>query len=93
MDEPETPRVPPRRAAGWGDLVRERLRDPVTLAIIAATFFVSALGQTAALALLDEQSVLTVAALSVLGSIFLAAAIVVAAVRWDRDDGKRPRRR
>jgi len=56
------------------------------LVIIAVVFLVSAVGQAIVQALVDDHSVVITAVLSVLGSVFLAAAITVAS-RRDRRGG------
>ena len=72
---------PTRRGMRW---VGGRLRDPAVLTVIAVVFFVSAVGQSLAQAYLHEDSVVAVTAFSVAGSLFLAAAVIVAARRHER---------
>ena len=61
--------------------LRGRLQDPAVLVIIAAVFLISAVGQAILQALIGDNSVVVTAVLSVLGSVFLAAAIIVASRR------------
>ena len=61
--------------------LRGRLQDPAVLVIIAAVFLISAVGQAILQALVGDNSVVVTAVLSVLGSVFLAAAIIVASRR------------
>jgi hypothetical protein len=51
---------------------------------VAVVFFISAIGQALVQAYVHDDSIVTTAVLSALGSVFLAAAIVVAARRHDR---------
>lgn len=76
--------------ARWLGTMPARLRDPAVLIIIAVVFFVSALGQTVVQAYVHDGSVVTTAVLSVLGSMFVAAAILVAARRHDRTSRNQP---
>ena len=62
-------------------VVRGRLQDPAVLVIIAVVFLISAVGQAILQALVGDNSVVVTAVLSVLGSVFLAAAIIVASRR------------
>ena len=55
--------------------LRSRLQDPAVLVIIAVVFLISAVGQAILQALVGDNSVVITAVLSVLGSVFLAAAI------------------
>lgn len=73
------------RSPGRGDraAVRARLRDPAVLTIIAVVFIVSAVGQAVFQRLVHDGSIVMTAILSVLGSFFLAAAIVVGVRRRD----------
>ena len=57
--------------------LRSRLQDPAVLVIIAVVFLISAVGQAILQALVGDNSVVITAVLSVLGSVFLAAAIIV----------------
>jgi hypothetical protein len=75
-----SPRAPGR---GGRAAVRARLRDPAVLTIVAVVFLVSAVGQAVVQRLVDDRSIVVTAVLSVLGSFFLAAAIVVGARRRD----------
>jgi hypothetical protein len=68
----------------WLGIVRARLRDPVVLTIVAVAFLVSAVGQRLLQAYVGDDSVIATAVLSVLGSAFVAAAIIVAARRHER---------
>ena len=61
--------------------LRSRLQDPAVLVIIAVVFLISAVGQAILQALVGDNSVVITAVLSVLGSVFLAAAIIVASRR------------
>jgi hypothetical protein len=61
--------------------LRSRLQDPAVLVIIAVVFLISAVGQAILQALVGDHSVVITAVLSVLGSVFLAAAIIVASRR------------
>ena len=61
--------------------LRSRLQDPAVLVIIAVVFLISAVGQAILQALVGDNSVVVTAVLSVLGSVFLAAAIIVASRR------------
>ena len=61
--------------------LRGRLQDPAVLVIIAAVFLISAVGQAILQALIGDNSDVVTAVLSVLGSVFLAAAIIVASRR------------
>ena len=61
--------------------LRGQLRDPAVLVIIAAVFLISAVGQAILQTWVGDNSVVITAVLSVLGSVFLAAAIVVASRR------------
>ena len=61
--------------------LRGRLQDPAVLVIIAVVFLISAVGQAILQALIGDNSVVVTAVLSVLGSVFLAAAIIVASRR------------
>jgi hypothetical protein len=72
------------RKTSWIRLAKARLREPSVLVIIAVAFLVSSVLQTVVEAFLDEVSVATTAVLSVLGSLFLAAAIITAARRHDK---------
>jgi hypothetical protein len=67
----------------WVTWLARRLADPAVLTIVATVFLVSAAGQGLAQAYLHDESVAVVAAFSIAGSLFLAAAIVVAARRHD----------
>jgi hypothetical protein len=66
--------------------VRARLRDPAVLVIIAVAFLISAVGQAALQAYVGENSAVITTVLSVLGSLFLAMAIITAARRHGRND-------
>lgn len=68
----------------WIRAVRTYLREPAVLVFIAVTFFVSAAGQAVVQAFSHESSALTTTMFSVLGSLFLAVAIIIAARRHDR---------
>jgi hypothetical protein len=72
----------PRRR--WIRTVRAYLHEPAVLTIIAVAFFISAAGQAVVLAYLHDDSVVTTTVLSVFGSLFLAAAIIIAARRHDQ---------
>jgi len=61
--------------------LRDRLRDPAVLVIIAVVFLISAVGQAILQAWVADNSVVITAVLSALGSVFLAAAIIVASRR------------
>jgi len=61
--------------------IRDRLRDPAVLVIIAVVFLISAVGQAILQAWVGDNSVVITAVLSDLGSVFLAAAIIVASRR------------
>jgi len=61
--------------------LRDRLRDPAVLVIIAVVFLISAVGQAILQAWVGDNSVVITAVLSALGSVFLAAAIIVASRR------------
>ena len=61
--------------------LRDRLRDPAVLVIIAVVFLISAVGQAILQAWVGDDSVVITAVLSALGSVFLAAAIIVASRR------------
>jgi hypothetical protein len=61
--------------------LRGRLHDPAVLVIIAVVFLISAVGQAILQAFVGDNSVEVTAVLSVLGSVFLAAAIIVASRR------------
>jgi len=61
--------------------LRGRLQDPAVLVIIAVVFLISALGQAILQVWVGDNSVVITAVLSVLGSVFLAAAIIVASRR------------
>ena len=61
--------------------LRGRLQDPAVLVIIAVVFLISAVGQAMLQAWVGDNSVLITAVLSVVGSLFLAAAIIVASRR------------
>jgi len=79
------PRPAPTEAhpgAQWLGTIRARLRDPAVLTMIAVAFLVSAVGQAVLPAYVHDDSVVTTAVLSVLGSVFLTAAI--AARRHDQ---------
>lgn len=65
----------------WIATLRTHLHDPTVLVIVAAAFFISAVGQAVVQAYVNDNSVVTTAVLSVLGSVFLATAIVIAARR------------
>lgn len=58
--------------------VRGRLQDPAVLVIIAVVFLISAVGQAILQAWVGDNSAVVTAVLSILGSAFLAAAIIVA---------------
>ena len=60
---------------------RHRLKDPAVLVIFAVVFFISAVGQAALQAWVGDGSVVIAAALSILGSAFLASAIIIASRR------------
>lgn len=83
-------RAPSRAHRGprWLGTARARLRDPAVLTIIAVTFLISAVGQGLLQAYAGDDSVITTTALSVLGSVFVAAAIIVAARRHERPTGQ-----
>lgn len=81
---------PTRRGMRW---VGGRLRDPAVLTVIAVVFFVSAVGQSLAQAYLHDDSVVAVTAFSVAGSLFLAAAVIVAARRHERASRTPPSQR
>ena len=66
--------------------VRARLRDPAVLVIIAVAFLISAVGQAILQQYVAENSAVITTVLSVLGSLFLAMAIITAARRHDRTD-------
>jgi hypothetical protein len=61
--------------------LRGRLQDPAVLVIIAVVFLISAVGQAILQALVGDNSAVVTAVLSVLGSVFLAAAIIIASRR------------
>ena len=61
--------------------LRHRLKDPAVLVIIAVVFFISAVGQAALQSWVGDNSVVTTTVLSILGSAFLAAAIIIASRR------------
>ena len=61
--------------------LRARLQEPAVLVIIAVVFLISAVGQAILQALVGDNSVVITAVLSVVGSVFLAAAIIVASRR------------
>ena len=61
--------------------LRGRLQDPAVLVIIAVVFLISAIGQAILQARVGDNTVVITAVLSVLGSVFLAAAIIVASRR------------
>ena len=61
--------------------LRDRLRDPAVLVIIAVVVLISAVGQAILQAWVGDNSVVITAVLSALGSVFLAAAIIVASRR------------
>ena len=65
----------------WIRKVRTYLREPAVLVFIAAAFFISAAGQAVLQAYTHENSAVTTAMFSVLGSLFLAVAIIIAARR------------
>ena len=65
-------------------IIRTRLLDPVVLAIIAAVFLISAVGQAILQAYVGDDSAVITTGLSVLGSLFLSMAIIMAARRHDR---------
>jgi hypothetical protein len=69
--------------------VRTRLLDPAVLVIIAVVFLVSAVGQAILQAYVGDSSAVTTAVLSVIGSLFLAMAIIIAARRHDRGSRSR----
>jgi uncharacterized membrane protein YhaH (DUF805 family) len=64
--------------------IRTRLVDPTVLVIIAVVSFISAVGQAILQAYVGDDSPVITTVLSVLGSLFLAVAIVIAARRHDR---------
>jgi len=64
--------------------IRTRLVDPTVLVIIAVVSFISAVGQAILQAYVGDDSPVITTVLSVLGSLFLAIAIVIAARRHDR---------
>ena len=72
----------------WLGTVRARLRDPAVLAIVAVAFLVSAVGQGLLQAYVGDDSVITTTVLSVLGSVFVAAAIIAAARGHERPTGQ-----
>ncbi len=61
--------------------IRTRLQDPAVLVLIAVVFLVSAAGQAILQAWVGDNSAVVTAVLSILGSISLAAAIIVASRR------------
>jgi uncharacterized membrane protein YhaH (DUF805 family) len=69
--------------------IRTRLRDPAVLVIIAVVFLVSAVGQAILQAYVGDSSAVTTTVLSVIGSLFLAMAIIIAARRHDRGSRSR----
>ena len=75
----------PSAVARLPTTLRRRLQEPAVLVIIAVVFLISAGGQAVLQALVGDQSVVITAALSVLGSVFLAAAIIVASRRHRAD--------
>lgn len=76
-------RDPGRAPAGtdgrrrWTRKVRTYLREPAVLVFIAVAFFASAVGQAVLQAYLHENSVVTTTIFRVLGSLFLAVAIIM----------------
>lgn len=68
----------------WIRVVRAYLHEPAVLVFIAMTFFISAAGQAVVQAFIHESSAVTATIFSVLGSLFLAVAIVIAARRHDQ---------
>ena len=61
--------------------IRGRLQDPAVLVLIAVVFLVSAVGQAILQAWVGDNSAVVTAVLSIIGSVFLAAAIIVASRR------------
>jgi ABC-type uncharacterized transport system permease subunit len=68
----------------WIHKVRTYLREPAVLVFIAVAFFISAVGQAVLQAYTHENSVITTTMFSVLGSLFLVVAIIIAARRHDQ---------
>ena len=64
--------------------IRTRLLDPPVLVIIAVVFLISALSQAILQAYVGDNSAVITTVLSVLGSLSLALAIIIAARRHDR---------
>lgn len=89
MDSRPTAASDPSAAARLLTSVRARLLDPAVLVIIAVVFLASAVGQAILQGYFGESSAVITAVLSVLGSLFLALAIVLAARRHDRAGGDR----
>jgi hypothetical protein len=64
--------------------IRTRLLDPPVLVIIAVVFLISAVGQAILQAYVGADSAVITTVLSVLGSLSLALAIIIAARSHDR---------
>jgi uncharacterized membrane protein YhaH (DUF805 family) len=84
-------RVPSRRGQAGGEVsrfgrFRAWLSDPTVLTVIAVGFLASALGQSLLGRLFGGDSLIIMWVFSVLGSVVLTAAIVIAARRHDRDE-------
>jgi hypothetical protein len=84
MTDPDRAPTGAHQRARWLGTIRARLRDPAVLTIIAVAFFISAVGQGLLQAYVHDDSAVTTAVLSVLGSVFVAAAIIVAARRHEQ---------
>ncbi len=65
----------------WIRMVKSYLREPAVLVFIAVAFVISAVGQAVLQAYTHENSVVTTTMFSVLGSLFLTVAIIIAARR------------
>ncbi len=70
--------------AGLLTTIRTRLLDPPVLVIIAVLFLISAVGQAILQAYVGADSAVVTTVLSVLGSLSLALAIIIAARGHDR---------
>ena len=69
--------------------IRTRLLDPAVLVIISVVFLISAIGQAILQAYVGDNSAVTTTVLSIIGSLFLAMAIILAARRHDHGSRRR----
>ena len=84
MKDRSEPTSGPSTAARSLTTIRSHLRESAVLVIIAVAFLISAVAQAILQAYVGENSAVITTVLSVLGSLFLAMAIIIAARGHDR---------